>query len=225
MTLPDEYSIPQLNRLLTVSKWALGFFAVFTALAGLFNQYVSDRIARLQTLERNVAEDRLKSAETSSRDANARAKAAEDAAGTANRDAEEARKRAETIEAKLAPRVLSAAQIRSLEAGFALARAEGRATAGIIVASKMFDAEAQQLADAISQTIVAGGWDTRASKTAVVTFSGIRVVYYGEQAAAACESVRNIFRNAGIEIGTDIVSINFCGDQTQPAIYIWVGEK
>ncbi len=48
MTPLNEMSLDELNRVLAGSKWLLGGLAVLIALAGIFNQWVSDRIAKLQ---------------------------------------------------------------------------------------------------------------------------------------------------------------------------------
>ena len=59
----DAYSLEQLNRILTASRWALGIFAIVTAAVGILNQCISDRISVLQKTEKTTAETRLKKAE------------------------------------------------------------------------------------------------------------------------------------------------------------------
>ncbi|MCW0207100.1 MAG: hypothetical protein OJK14_08365 [Achromobacter sp.] len=86
-------SIDELNRLLTASKWTLGVLAVLTALAGIFNQWVSDRIGVLQTEQKVESQRKLEASESELRQTKART---------------------EQLEARLAPRSLSPAQIQSI---------------------------------------------------------------------------------------------------------------
>ena len=84
-------SIVDLNRTLTASKWALGIFAVLTALAGLFNQWVTDEITRLQSAQKAEAQLKLEKSEAELR---------------------ETKKRTAQLEARLAPRSLTPEQQR-----------------------------------------------------------------------------------------------------------------
>ena len=59
----DTCNLEQLSRILTVSRWALGIFAIVTAGIGILNQCISDRISVLQKAEKTTAETRLKTAE------------------------------------------------------------------------------------------------------------------------------------------------------------------
>jgi hypothetical protein len=51
MTFYEHYTLDQLNRALTASKWLLVIFGVVLACAGILNQWLSDRIATLQREE------------------------------------------------------------------------------------------------------------------------------------------------------------------------------
>jgi hypothetical protein len=55
MTFYEGYSVEQLNRILNYSRWALGLFAVITALAGIFNQWIIVRIAERQQIDKSAA--------------------------------------------------------------------------------------------------------------------------------------------------------------------------
>ena len=82
-------SVDDLNKMLTASKWVLGILAVLIAVAGIFNQWISDRIARLQVKEKIRAHEQLQVSEAELQ--RTKAKTAE-------------------LEAKLAPRVLTETQ-------------------------------------------------------------------------------------------------------------------
>jgi hypothetical protein len=59
MALFDGYNIEQLNRILTLSRWILLTLALLIAIAGILNQYISDKIYRFQKVEKDIAEQRL----------------------------------------------------------------------------------------------------------------------------------------------------------------------
>ncbi|MBL9201316.1 MAG: hypothetical protein JNL39_12465 [Opitutaceae bacterium] len=63
MALFEGYSGDDLNRVLNFSRWTLGILALFTAAAGVFNQWVTERIADLQRAEKTKAHERLKASE------------------------------------------------------------------------------------------------------------------------------------------------------------------
>jgi hypothetical protein len=63
MALFEGYSTDELNRVLSYSRWALGVLAVLTATAGVFNQWIADRIATLQRVEKATAQERTKAAQ------------------------------------------------------------------------------------------------------------------------------------------------------------------
>ena len=47
----ESMTIEQLNRVLTISKWTLGGFAVITACLGIFNEWLSYKINKLNAAE------------------------------------------------------------------------------------------------------------------------------------------------------------------------------
>jgi hypothetical protein len=59
----SNYTAEQLGRILGISKWVLGVLAVLTAGAGIFNQWLSDRIADLQQSDKEKAQQRLETLE------------------------------------------------------------------------------------------------------------------------------------------------------------------
>jgi hypothetical protein len=63
MTFYEHYTLDQLNRALTASKWLLVIFGVVLACAGILNQWLSDRIATLQREEKIKAQERLNASE------------------------------------------------------------------------------------------------------------------------------------------------------------------
>lgn len=89
----SSLSIDDLNRILTASKWALGIFAVLTAFAGLFNQWVSDEISRLQSVQKIEAQKKLQISEAELR---------------------ETREKTAQLEARLAPRVLTSEEQQAI---------------------------------------------------------------------------------------------------------------
>jgi hypothetical protein len=86
MTPLSEMSVDELGKVLTGSKWVLGILAVLIAMAGIFNQWVSDRIAKLQASAKVETQRRLEQSEAELRETKAK---------TAK------------LEIKLAPRALS----------------------------------------------------------------------------------------------------------------------
>jgi hypothetical protein len=60
----DSMSIDELNRVLTLSKWALGILAVLTAFTGIFNQWLGDRISVLQTEQKAESQRKLEASES-----------------------------------------------------------------------------------------------------------------------------------------------------------------
>lgn len=87
-------SIDELNRILAISKWALGILALLTALAGIFNQWGSDRIGVLQAEQKIESQKKLAASESELR---------------------QTKTRTEQLEARFAPRELSATQVQSIK--------------------------------------------------------------------------------------------------------------
>src|SRR4051794_20038172 len=63
MAFYESYTIDQLNRALTASKWMLGIFGVIFALVGICNQWITDRITTLQKADKAKSQERLKVSE------------------------------------------------------------------------------------------------------------------------------------------------------------------
>jgi len=64
MAFFDGYSVDQLNRVLSASRWVLGSLEVFTAAAGVFNQWIAERVADLQRADKSKAQERLSVSES-----------------------------------------------------------------------------------------------------------------------------------------------------------------
>lgn len=64
MALYEGYSADDLNRVLTFSKWSLGILALLTAAAGMFNQWITDRVSTLQKSDKAKSQERLRLTES-----------------------------------------------------------------------------------------------------------------------------------------------------------------
>ena len=128
----DSMSIDELNRVLTASKWALGILAVLTALTGIFNQWLGDRIGVLQAEQRSASQKKLEASES-----------------------ELLRTKARTaqLEVRLAPRSLSPDQIQSI-------RDHLSPFPGIQFqfVSYQDDAEVKNLVLQLIKTLLSAGW-------------------------------------------------------------------
>lgn len=128
----SSMSIEDLNRILTASKWALGVFAVLTAIAGLFNQWVSDQITRLQAAQKVEAQKKLEQSETELR---------------------QTKERTAQLEARLAPRSLTPDQQRAvIESLRPFAGTQFQFT------SYQDDAEVKGLVLPLIKILLAAGW-------------------------------------------------------------------
>jgi hypothetical protein len=97
MTPLSKMSVDELNTLLTGSKWVLGILAVLIAMAGIFNQWVSDRIAKLQASAKVEAQRQLEQSESELRETKAKTV---------------------KLETKLSPRALPEAALLEVPYGF-----------------------------------------------------------------------------------------------------------
>ena len=125
-------SVDDLNKMLTASKWVLGILAVLIAVAGIFNQWISDRIARLQVKEKIRAHEQLQVSEAELQ--RTKAKTAE-------------------LEAKLAPRVLTETQQATIAK-----KLEHFAGTQFEFASYQEEAEVRALVLPLITTLLAAGW-------------------------------------------------------------------
>ncbi|MGE3175943.1 MAG: hypothetical protein AB7O32_00620 [Vicinamibacterales bacterium] len=125
-------SIETLTRILTASKWVLGVLAVLTAIAGVFNQWVSDRITSLQNREKSDAQRRLQLSQEELR---------------------QTREKTERLEAVLAPRILSEEQQTAIAA-----RLRAYATTQFEFVSYQDDGEVRGLVISLIKTLQAARW-------------------------------------------------------------------
>lgn len=126
MTLDD------LNRLLTASKWFFGVLAVLTASAGLFNQWVSDRITKLQSAQKIETQKKLQVSEA---------------------ELLQTKERTVLLEKKLAPRALTAEQLAAISESM-------KAFAGtqFQFVSYQDDAEVKGLVIPLIKVLISAGW-------------------------------------------------------------------
>lgn len=60
MAFYESWTVDQLTRALTASKWVLGISGVVFAFVGVANQWITDRISTLQRAEKTVAQERTR---------------------------------------------------------------------------------------------------------------------------------------------------------------------
>lgn len=160
MTAISEMSVDELTRILTASKWALGVLAVLIAIAGVFNQWVSDRITKLQRAAKIEAQQRLDQSEAELRDTKAK---------TAR------------LEARLAPRALSEAEWLCV----AERLVEFPGTQFQFV-SYQDDAEVKGVVVPLIKTLIRAGWKGMPAQEFLMAdlFEGIAIEYAPESEPA-----------------------------------------
>lgn len=139
----ENYSIDELNRILTLSRWGVATLAVLTACVGILNQVISDRIAVIQKTEKNQAKKKEKDAE--------------DKIAAAQADADAARKLVSALEQRQRPRLLSEDVLGEIIKIASLS--EDKADLEIHCISG--DAEAMTLAEQIRGAFISGGYQIK----------------------------------------------------------------
>jgi hypothetical protein len=173
MNLLGSQSPEELAKLLTIARWGLAIFAVLTAIAGLFTQYISDRISSLQRAEKKAAEQRLATAEERIQ------------------IAEAARR---TIEETIAPRVLSEPQALKLVTLLRLLKQ----SEPLVVASRMMDSESFGYGRQILGVFQQAGWQAAHTELSSHSFPGVALFFHPKNAhSPAFDGVRDAFRRAG----------------------------
>ena len=140
MAFYESYTIDQLNRALTASKWMLGIFGVIFAMVGICNQWITDRIGTLQKADKEKAAIRQHEAD--------------ETISAARAEAASAKQLAADLEARQKPRVLPADFIQSLTATASQSPAKDDLQISCVVG----DPEAWALAEQIKAAFVAGGF-------------------------------------------------------------------
>lgn len=140
MPLFEGFTVDQLNRMLSLSRWGLGLFGVLTASVGILNQYISDRIAIVQKAEKEKAAVRQREAE--------------EILVTARAEASSAKKLVAELEAKQKPRVLPDDFLRALTQEASQSAAKDDLQINCVVG----DPEAWALAEQLKSAFVAAGF-------------------------------------------------------------------
>jgi hypothetical protein len=140
MTLFEGLTVDQLNRLLSLSRWGLGIFGVLTAVVGVLNQYVSERIAEIQKGDKEEAAIRQK--------------AAEETLTAVRVEAESARKLAAELETRQKPRILPDELVQAIIQTAAQATGKDDLQISCVVG----DPEAWALAEQLKAAFVAAGF-------------------------------------------------------------------
>jgi len=219
MSFFEGWSIEQLNRLLSASRWILGVFAVLTAIAGVFNQYVSDKISILQKTEKQNAEDRFKAAEVKIKTTEEGARKLEEQVKTS----EQARLE---LEQKVAPRKLTDKQIQCLVNGFSGLGKSSEPPTVLIVATRMMDAESIAYGKQIKEAITKAAIPVSFTEFSSHSFKGIAIFHNPKtDDSHLLKNIRNIFTKASIPFLHGYLDIKQIPIQQEPAIYIVVGHK
>lgn len=149
MAFYEGYTVEQLHRALTVSKWILGFFGIIFACVALVNQWLTARINTLQQQGKTRAEQELKASEAELD--LTRAKAAEVASELAR---------------YTAPRHLSDEQIASLRKSL-----PNGPRGKVVMAFLSGESDAHQYAEQIAQILTETGFDVSMSKKSWLHFA------------------------------------------------------
>jgi hypothetical protein len=142
MAFYEGYTVEQLHRALTVSKWILGIFGIIFVCVAIVNQWLTARINTLQQQEKALAEQRLKASDAELDQT--RAKAAEVASELAR---------------YTAPRRLTDEQIASLRKSL-----PNGPRGKVVMAFLSVESDAQQYAEQIAQLLTETGFDVSMSK-------------------------------------------------------------
>jgi hypothetical protein len=142
MAFYEGYTVEQLHRALTVSKWILGIFGIILVCVAIVNQWLTARINTLQQQEKALAEQRLKASDAELDQT--RAKAAEVASELAR---------------YTAPRRLTDEQIASLRKSL-----PNGPRGKVVMAFLSVESDAQQYAEQIAQLLTETGFDVSMSK-------------------------------------------------------------
>jgi hypothetical protein len=142
MAFYEGYTVEQLHRALTVSKWILGIFGIILVCVAIVNQWLTARINTLQQQEKALAEQRLKASDAELDQT--RAKAAEVASELAR---------------YTAPRRLTDEQIALLRKSL-----PNGPRGKVVMAFLSVESDAQQYAEQIAQLLTETGFDVSMSK-------------------------------------------------------------
>jgi hypothetical protein len=142
MAFYEGYTVEQLHRALTVSKWILGIFGIIFVCVAIVNQWLTARINTLQQQEKALAEQRLKASDAELDQT--RAKAAEVASELAR---------------YTAPRRLTDEQIASLRKSL-----PNGPRGKVVMAFLSVESDAQQYAEQIAQLLTETGFEVSMSK-------------------------------------------------------------
>jgi hypothetical protein len=142
MAFYEGYTVEQLHRALTVSKWILGIFGIIFVCVAIVNQWLTARINTLQQQEKALAEQRLKASDAELDQT--RAKAAEVASELAR---------------YTAPRRLTDEQIALLRKSL-----PNGPRGKVVMAFLSVESDAQQYAEQIAQLLTETGFDVSMSK-------------------------------------------------------------
>ena len=201
MNFLTNYSAEDLARLLTISRWGLGIFAVLTAIAGLFTQYITDRISDLQRADKKAAEQRLAVAEQQIQ------------------TTETARR---ILEEKIAPRVLTDSQGSKLaELLRSIKQSEP-----VVVASRMMDSESLGYGRQILSAFQRAGWQAAHTELSSHSFPGVALFFNPPNAQSpAFGGVRDAFKTAAVPFLESALDVHRTPIQLDNAIYVIVGHK
>ena len=149
MAFYEGYTVEQLHRALTVSKWILGIFGIIFVCVAIVNQWLTARINTLQQQEKALAEQRLRASDAELDQT--RAKAAEVASELAR---------------YTAPRRLTDEQVASLRKSL-----PNGPRGKVVMAFLSVESDAQQYAEQIAQLLTETGFDVSMSKKSWLHFA------------------------------------------------------
>lgn len=201
MNFLSNHSAEDLARLLTIARWGLGVFAVLTAIAGLFTQYITDRISNLQQADKKAAEQRL---------------------GVAEQQIQTAETARRILEEKIAPRVLTDSHALKL----ATLLRSVKQSEPVVVASRMMDSESLGYGRQILGAFQQAGWQVAHTELSSHSFSGVALFFNPPNAqSAAFGGVRDAFKNAAVPFSEGALDVHRTPIQLDNAIYVIVGHK
>lgn len=182
MAIFEGYSADDLNRVLNFSRWTLGILALFTAGAGVFNQWVTERVANLQRAEKVSAQEYLKASEA-------------ELAATKAKTAEVAGQ----LEKFTVPRRLTEQQLTALRKSL-----PNGPRGKVVMTFLSVEQDAEKYAEQIAEILKETGFDVTVSKHLWLQMALDGIYLNGREAGKVpihAVHLQQCFKDAGIPVG------------------------